>query len=121
MRKNLQQDSEQNAAGNLSKLLEVLVVVLREVHIPVLVRKTFVSIEISQLRAMLGLEQHELSGQIEMAEYLRKRGMQVSGGYAYPSTHGISSEVVIESSKSKFELTEERVESLTNVVQFLET
>jgi hypothetical protein len=41
----------------MTKLLEVLVVALREVHVPELVRKTYVSLELSQIRAMLGFEQ----------------------------------------------------------------
>ena len=79
----------------MSKLLDVLVVSLREIHVPELIRKTYVSLEISQLRAMLGLEQEELSSQMEMEEYLRKRGMIVSGGYVYPSSLGVSTEVVV--------------------------
>lgn len=63
-----------------------------------IVRKTFVSIEINQLRGLLGLDE-QLGDAIQFADYLRQRGMTVAGSFVAPGTHAISSQVAVESGK----------------------
>ncbi|CDW80939.1 cop9 signalosome complex subunit 8-like [Stylonychia lemnae] len=108
----LQQDSEQN--GSMLKLLEILSTLLRE-HLIIMIRKAYATIEKGKLKALLGLQHYS---QQQFGDYIAKKGMSLSlkdSGFVLPGHNQVSAR-----NKKHFELNEDRVEQLAQVVQFLE-
>ena len=91
------------------RLIEVLTKVLREEHVLKKVQKAYSSIPYDELKQMLGLHS---SADDYVKSFLEKKGFKVAGKFAYPP--------VEDTDRKKFELTEDRIDHLSKVVQFLE-
>ncbi len=80
-----------------------------------MVRKAFTCIEQSKLTALLGIS--EWTEQDVQAFFSRKGLVKKGNGFVYPSNVQNEHE---DHTQKRFELSQERVENLTKVVQFLE-
>ena len=101
-------DTEKNQFGDTVDLLQILHKVLREHHVVEVIRRSYQTIEISQARALLGLDESDSN------EILTRLGFTLDGTFMQVP-HNMRREAA-----AQFQLSQEKISDLVAVVQYLE-
>lgn len=113
-------DSEKNQFATISGLLRTLEKVLREHHVFSVLRKTYATVEFTQFKEVLGFTASQATD-ASIQEFMRHRELTLDGSYVViPSKIRSLDSAEGSHGQKQFHLSEERMQDLARVVQYLE-